>query len=95
MEADEFPYVFALGSVLWELGDRSQPISGTLSGVGRVIVTIEYTKQKISSSWNKGGSPGINHSHEHRLGTSAPKRASSSSGPVEGQGSIWKPPYLE
>lgn len=54
MEADESSYAFALGSAPWELGDRSQPISGTLSGVGRVIVTIEYTKQKISSSWNKG-----------------------------------------
>ena len=58
MEADESSYAFALGSVPWELGDRSQPISGTLLGVGRVIVTIEYTKQKISSSWNKGAFQG-------------------------------------
>jgi hypothetical protein len=45
----------------------------------------------MSSSWNKGMFSGTDYAREYHLGTSAPKRAFSSSEPVEAQGSIEKP----
>ena len=87
--ADE-PYVFVPGSVPREPADHSPPISGTSSGAGRVIMTVDKYFGSAPRGI-KGLSPGSSHSREYHPGTSAPKRAFSFFGLVGGRDSIEKP----